>query len=363
MQHRILHIVTYMGRGGLETMLMNYYRSIERNQIQFDFLVHRKERAVYDDEIEKLGGKIYRLSRLNPWNPQYIKELNEFFEEHKEYRIVHCHLDCMSSIPLKVAKKAGVPIRIAHAHSSNQDKNIKYIPKLYFKKKIPMVATQLFACSKSAGDWMFGQSDVQVLQNAIDAKQYDFNNKTRCKIRKQLGLENEYVLGHVGRFSSVKNHTFLIDVFERLKKTEANVKLLLVGDGEKYSEIEEKVKNKRLSEDVIFLGLRSDVNLIMQAMDVFLLPSLYEGLPVTMVEAQAAGLPCLISDRVPLECKITDLVYQVALDESLEIWIEKILDVKKIRRDSTYDVIKEAGFDIYDNAKKLQEFYKKLSID
>lgn len=358
MKLRILHIVTYMGRGGLETMLMNYYRNIDREQIQFDFLVHRKECADYDDEIESLGGKIYRLPRLNPWSPKYIKELNDFFEKHKEYKIVHCHLDCMSSIPLRAAKKAGIPIRIAHAHSSNQDKDIKYIPKLYFKRKIPMEATHLFACSKSAGQWMFGQSDVQVLPNAINAVQYEFDDKIRYKIRNQLGVEGSYVLGHVGRFSSVKNHTFLIDVFEQLKKVETNVKLLLVGDGEKYSDIQEKVKNKGLSENVIFLGLRSDVNLIMQAMDVFLLPSLYEGLPVTMIEAQAAGLPCIISDRVPIECKITDLVYQVALDESLEVWVEKILGLKKVKRESITKIIKVSGYDIYESVKVLQEFYK-----
>ena len=221
-----------------------------------------------------------------------------------------------------------------------------------------MEATHLFACSKSAGQWMFGQSDVQVLPNAINAVQYEFDDKIRYKIRNQLGVEGSYVLGHVGRFSSVKNHTFLIDVFEQLKKVETNVKLLLVGDGEKYSDIQEKVKNKGLSENVIFLGLRSDVNLIMQAMDVFLLPSLYEGLPVTMIEAQAAGLPCIISDRVPIECKITDLVYQVALDESLEVWVEKILGLKKVKRESITKIIKVSGYDIYESVKVLQEFYK-----
>ena len=354
---RVLHVVTYMGRGGLETMLMNYYRQIDRDQIQFDFLVHRKERAAYDDEIESLGGKIYRLDRLNPWNPKYLNALDQFFKEHSEYKVVHSHIDCMSGIPLKAAKKAGVPVRIAHAHSSNQDKDFKYLLKLYYKKKISAVATDLFACSEMAGNWMFGVESVPVLANAIDANKYRFNEEKRMEMREEFGITDEVVIGHVGRFSSVKNHDFLVEIFAEFCKKNTKAKLLLVGSGEKVDDIQKKVQEMNLSEKVMFLGLRSDVCDVMQAMDIFALPSLYEGLPVTIVEAQASGLPCLISDKVPIECKKTDLVDQVALSDSADIWANKIIQMMEWKRKDTFQEIKKAGFDIQQNAEKLQQFY------
>lgn len=354
---KILHVVTYMGRGGLETMLMNYYRQIDRSVIQFDFLVHREERADYDDEIESLGGKIYRLPRLNPWSSTYLKSLDEFFENHKEYKIVHSHIDCMSWIPLNAAKKAGVPIRIAHAHSSNQDKDFKYLLKLYYKKKIPSVATSLFACSEVAGEWMFGTSDVSVIPNAIDASAYRFDEEKRRNMRAEFGLSDYLVLGHVGRFSPVKNHSFLIDVFAEICKRTSVARLLLVGNGDKFEEIQNKAKELNLSDKVIFLGLRSDVHKVMQAMDAFVLPSIYEGLPVTIVEAQAAGLPCLISNKVPIECKKTELVEQMSLNEPVHEWADRLLKMMQQKRKDTLEEIKKAGFDVRANAQNLQQYY------
>ena len=163
---RVLHVVTYMGRGGLETMIMNYYRNIDRSKVQFDFLTHRDEIWDYDDDIERLGGKIYHLPRLNPFSPKYLNALDNFFEEHNEYKIVHCHQDCLSGIVLKHAKKNGVPFTIAHSHSSNQNKNLKYVIKLIAKKSIPKYADYLLACGKDAGEWMFNTSDFTILNNA-----------------------------------------------------------------------------------------------------------------------------------------------------------------------------------------------------
>lgn len=354
---KVLHVVTYMGRGGLETMLMNYYRHIDRNKVQFDFLVHRQEHFDYDDEIEELGGKIYRLPRLNPWSHSYIKALRAFFYEHTEYKIVHSHIDCMSAIPLKEARRAGIPIRIAHSHSSNQDKNFKYYLKLYYKSKISNYATNLFACSIEAGEWMFGKHSFSVLANAINSEQYIYNEDKRYKVREELGLRDTLVIGHVGRFSEVKNHTFLVDIFNEIYKKNKAVKLLLVGDGQKFLETKEKVRRLQLTNAVVFTGIRTDVTDVLQAMDVFVLPSLYEGLPVTMIEAQASGLPCVISDKVPIECKKTDLVYQIGLNESVEEWVENILKASKMeRKDTSCDIIR-AGFDIRENAKQLQNFY------
>lgn len=358
-QIRVLHIVTYMGRGGLETMIMNYYRNIDRNRVQFDFLVHRDFEADYDKEIQELGGKIYRLPPLNPLSKEYLSKLDNFFKEHKEYKIVHSHLDCMSAIPLKYAKLNGVPVRIAHAHSSNQTKDLKYPLKLFYKTKISKYASQLFACSDEAGRWMFGENaDFIVLNNAIDTEKYLFNNNTAQKVRKELNIKNDsLVIGHVGRFENPKNHSFIIDIFAETLKKNSNSVLLLVGEGSLRKSIEEKVNSLGISNKVIFAGLRTDVNELLQAMDVFLFPSLFEGFGIVALEAQASGLPCLISDKVPIECKKTDLVYQMKLSDASDKWADKLVELSKIERKNTYEEIRESGFDIKANAEKLEEFY------
>ena len=355
---RVLQVVTHMDRGGLESMLMNYYRHVDRNKVQFDFLEHRQERAAFDDEIEALGGKIYRLPRLVPWSKSYLTALNQFFDDHSEYKIVHVHQDCLSAIILKAAKNHGIPVRIAHSHSANQDKNLKYPVKLWYKRYIPKYATNLFACGREAGDWMFGGAPYQVLNNAIDAAAYTYNPEKRAKVRKQLVLTDELVVGHVGRFSQPKNHPFLLKIFAALLKKEPNAVLLLVGGGDDMPKIQAKAQELGIAERVRFLGVRSDVADLMQAMNVFVFPSLYEGLPVTMVEAQASGLPCLISDKVPLECiLIKELVEAIPLSESPNIWAEKILAKRGTPRSDRRAEIAAHGFDITTEAVKLQEFY------
>lgn len=357
---RILQVVTYMGRGGLESMIMNYYRHIDREKVQFDFLVHRQERAAFDDEIESLGGRIYRLPRLVPWSKSYLSALNHFFDKHPEYRIVHVHQDCLSSVILKVAAQHNVPVRVAHSHSANQDKNLKYPVKLWYKRSISKYATNLFACGEDAGDWMFGGEPFQIINNAIDVAAYTYAPAKRQEMRRQLGLENEFTIGHVGRFNQPKNHPFLIDIFAALLKKESNAVLLLVGGGEGMSQIREKAQKLGIAEHVHFLGVRSDVADLMQAMNVFVFPSLYEGLPVTMVEAQAAGLPCIISDKVPSECILTEgLVDIMTLSASPEAWAEKILAKRAIPRTDRRAEIAAHGFDITTEAVKLQEFYLK----
>ena len=355
---RVLQVVTNMDRGGLETMLMNYYRHIDREKIQFDFLVHRQERAAFDDEIEALGGRIYRLPRLVPWSKSYLSALNRFFDEHTGYKVVHVHQDCLSSVILKAAKQHDVPVRIAHSHSANQDKNLKYPIKLWYKRSIPEYATNLFACGKDAGDWMFGGASYQIINNAIDVAAYTYDPTKRQEMRRQLGLENELTIGHVGRFSQPKNHPFLLDIFTSLLKKEPDAVLLLVGGGEGMPKIQAKAQELGIAERVRFLGVRSDVADLMQAMDVFVFPSLYEGLPVTMVEAQAAGLPCIISDKVPPECILTEgLVDIMTLSASPEAWAEKILSMRAVPRTDRHEEIAAHGFDITTEAVKLQEFY------
>lgn len=356
---RVLHIVTIMNRGGLETMIMNYYRNIDKSKIQFDFLVHRYEKGAFDEEILKLGGKIYQLPRLNPFSLSYRKKLNTFFKKGK-YNIIHVHQDCMSSIVLKYAYKNDVQFRIAHSHNASQDKNLKYIIKIFYKKYIPKYATHLFACGKEAGDWMFGNSNYTIINNAIDAKKYRYNCNIRKIKREKLNLSQKKVIIHIGRFNHQKNHPFLIDIFYEVLKFNKNFILLLIGDGEDKRNIENKVNELKISDYVLFLGIREDVSDLLQVADIFLLPSYFEGLSLASIEAQAAGLPCLISDTIPIECKKTDLVWQMSLNETPKQWAKKIQSLVEIKRIDTYESIKKGNFDINENAKWLSNFYLKL---
>ena len=354
---RVLQVVTYMGRGGLETMLMNYYRNIDRDKVQFDFLTHRDERWDYDDEIESLGGKIYHLPKLNPFSKSYLNALDKFFKEHKEYQIVHCHQDCLSGVVLKVAKKNGVKFTIAHSHNANQDKNLKYLIKVFEKRKIPKYADKLFACGDEAGRWMFNTDNFEVLHNAIDTDLYTYNKEKADKVKKEFGIENKFVVGHVGRFSTQKNHEFLIDVFNEVQKVKEDSVLMLVGDGDLRPEIEQKVRDLQIENKVIFTGVRSDVNDLMQGMDVFLFPSLYEGLGIVLIEAQAAGLRCVISDTIPKDGVLTDDVTCISLAQSPVVWANEILKYQKYKRSNNKEIIKKADYDIKNNAKTLEQFY------
>lgn len=354
---RILHIVTYMGRGGLETLLMNCFRQIDREKVQFDFLVHRPFRADYDDEIEALGGRIYRLPRLDPFSASYRKALRDFFTQHKEYRIVHCHLDCMSAIPLQIAGQCGVPVRIAHSHNSNQDKNWKLPLKLYFMKKIPKSATHFFACSAAAGNFMFPGQPFTLINNGIETERFAYDANVREQMRQTLSLGDALTICHVGRLMPQKNHSFLLDVFQCIHKKVPNSKLLLVGDGPLEATLRQKVQALGLQDAVSFLGVRSEVERILQAADIFLFPSFFEGLPLTVVEAQAAGLPCILSDRVPEVCKMTSLVQFLPLSSGAQAWADAILKQNTADRTSHRDEITAAGYDIRTTAQRLQAFY------
>lgn len=355
---RVLQVVTYMGRGGLESMLMNYYRRIDRTKVQFDFLTHRFFQAAYDTEILKMGGNIYHLPKLNPVDPRYKSSLNHFFTNHPEYKIVHSHLDCMAGVPLKYAAKHQVPIRIAHAHNAEQTHDLRYPVKMLYKKRIPIYATDLLACGKAAGEWMFGTHTFSILNNAIDAAAYTFHPDERTKMRRKLGLDESVLLvGHVGRFRKQKNHAFLLQIFQALLKKNENAKLLLVGDGEQEEQMKQLANKLGIQDEVIFAGSRGDVSSLLQAMDVFCLPSLYEGLPLSVIEAQAAGLPCLVSDAVSDECKITDLVRQLSLHDSAEQWADELLSCEKEERKNTFSEICSAGFDVGKNAETLQKYY------
>ena len=368
-QVHVLVLDTVMDRGGAEAMIMNYMRNINRDIIKFDFLTNRDYRAAYEDEIESLGGKVYHMCPMYPGKfHRYKKEVREFLKEHPEYKIIHSNLEERSYLPLKVAKKMGVPVRISHSHNRPLGINPKLIVRYYFRFMLKFYNTHMFACGEEAGDWLYGKknrSNVTIMNNAVDANQYRYNPEVSKEMKKQLGIEGKKVIGHVGRFFPQKNHGFLIDIFNEIHKKDKDTVLLLVGGGELddalKNQIKEKVRNLGLEDAVEFLGVREDVDRIVQTFDVFLLPSLFEGLPVTMVEAQAAGLPCVISDKVPIQCDLTGNVWVVPLEESPEKWADVVLDkANNFEKRDTYQQIADAGFDIKSQAKWLEEFYVKV---
>ncbi len=361
---RVLHVVNDMHRAGLETMLMNYYRNIDRTKIQFDFLTHRPQKSDYDDEIIAMGGKVYYAPRLYPQNyHKYFKYMKKFFEEHPEYHIVHSHIDAMSYLPLRAAKKAGIPVRIAHSHNTSIDRDFKYILKQFFRSKINSVANYYCACGKEAGKFLFKEKESEVIPNAIEVDKFLFNRKMRKVKRAELGLKDEFVLGHVGRLSYQKNHKFLIEIFSELYKKNKNILLLLIGVGEKEQEIKKQIHKLGLDDVVRFLGNRRDVNELYQAMDVFVMPSFFEGIPVTGVEAQFAELPCIFSKNVPEEVSFTDKCKFIELEASKDKWVEAILSIDPEVRVESSNTAENSWYNIKNAKSILIEYYNNISLE
>lgn len=357
---RILQAVNIMDRAGLETMLMNYYRHIDRDRIQFDFLTHRSTDGAFDEEIRKMGGRVYHAPRLYPNQyAKYFKYMKSFFEEHPEYKIVHSHIDSMSYFPLRAAKDNHVPIRIAHSHSSKLDRDLKLPIKYVALKSIRNVANVNFACGTVAGRFMFDEN-FKIIHNAVDLKQFVFNKKIRNEKRKELGLEEKFVIGHVGRYCYIKNQLFLLDVFKAVLERRKNSHLLLIGKGEDQRKIEQKILGLDLQDKVSLLIDRSDVADLYQTMDIFVMPSLFEGLPVVGIEAQASGLPCIVSDRISREVMITNSIKECAIESGVKYWAEKILDCDLSRNANAYQLLAEAGYDIELETPKLEQIYLDL---
>lgn len=358
---RILQCVNDMHRAGLETMLMNYYRNIDRTQIQFDFLTHRPTRSDYDDEIESMGGRVYYAPRLYPQNyPAYFSYMKNFFKEHPEYKIMHSHIDSMSYLPLLAGKKAGVPVRIAHSHNTAIDKDFKYLLKQYFRIRLTSAANQYLACGEEAGKFLFGNKQFKVIPNAVDASKFYYDETVRVKKRRELGYTEKFVIGHVGRISYQKNHKFLIEIFNEVQKKEPRAVLMLVGVGEKEQEVKEQIKSMGIENKVKFLGNRSDVFELYQVMDVFVLPSLFEGIPVVGVEAQFADLPCFFSDKTPKEVKFNVKSQFLGLDIPAEQWADKILLSKNSERSTGRGDLTDSCYDIKVAHGILEDYYLKL---
>ncbi|MBF8149563.1 glycosyltransferase family 1 protein [Winogradskyella sp. F6397] len=376
---RVLQVLTIMNLGGAETMIMNYYRHIDRTKVQFDFLLHRQERGFFDDEIESLGGKIYRMSAIAPKNYFiYKKNLNLFFDKHPDYKIVHSHLNALSSIILGVAKKKNIPFRIAHSHLAVEPLVLKKVIKkntdikatikdsiqTLVKGRVTKVATHYFACGEKAGNWLFGyknKTKVTIINNAINASLFTYDAIEAKKIKNELNLENKKVIGHIGRFNEQKNHFFLIKIFNELYKKDENCVLLLIGDGNLKTKLKEEAKRLNIDKNIHFLGLRDNIPELLQAFDLFLFPSLYEGLPVTLIEAQASGIKIITSNTVTKEVDITNLITYIDLDRPAEEWADYVLANIDYKRKNTLSKIKQEGYDIFENAKKLQNFYLNIN--
>ena len=364
---RILHVIGIMNRGGAETMIMNYYRTIDRTKVQFDFVENSFEPAVFDEEILSLGGRIFRCPHYNGKNHlTYVRWWKQFFRGHKgEFAAVHGHLGSTAAIYLSAAKKAGI-YTIAHSHNIHSTSLSGILYQLY-SYPTRHIADYFFGCSKEAGISRYGKkvcaftNRFSVLNNAIDTQHFAFQEDIRTQIRQQLSIEKKLVVGHVGRFFAQKNHKFLIEIFGQIHKQNPNAVLLLVGDGELRSEIEAQIHASGLDDCVILTGVQSDVNPYYHAMDVFLFPSLYEGLPLSILEVQANGLPCIISDNVPVECILADdLVAVCSLKSSPSVWSKAVLEHANIPRENHAAVVKSHGYDIREAASQLQNFYLKL---
>lgn len=359
---RVLQCVNDMHRAGLETMLMNYYRNIDRTKIQFDFLTHRSYKSDYDDEILSLGGRVYYAPRLYPQNySKYFKWMEQFFKDHPEYKIVHSHIDAMSYLPLKAAKKAGIPIRIAHSHSTSIDRDFKYLLKQYYRIKLTSVLTHEFSCGKAAGEFLFRNNKFTLIPNAVDAKKFYYDEKIRKDVRIKLEISDAtFVMGHVGRISYPKNHRFLIDIFKEVHDIKADSILLIIGTGDMEEEIKQYARESGVNEYIRFLGNRNDTERFYQAFDVFMLPSLFEGVPLVGVEAQFADLPCFFSNKVPMEVVFSDKVNFMSLNQSAREWAEVITNVDISNRNSGRLILINADYNIQTAHKILEEKYQKL---
>ena len=361
---RVLHSVSNMDRAGIETMLMNYYRRIDREQIQFDFLVNKSKPGAYDDEIRSLGGNIYKSPGLSPWKyPAYIRFMKQLLSEHPDIKILHAHNEGMMEYALRGAKKAGLPTRIAHAHNTKIIKDYKWPLKVFCKAFIPYTATEYFGCGRDAGIYYFGKKrwaeSGYTMHNAIDPEKFAFSQAQRDDARSELGIGDRFVIGHIGRFNLQKNHKRLVEIFAELTKLKPNAVLLLIGEGELEQQTRDRVDELGISDKVRFLGVRSDIPRLCMAMDVFLMPSLFEGLPVVGVEAQAAGVPCVFSREVTDEVVVLEESIQIPLSAPDGEWAQKIAayDGMALDRAAAISQVQKAGYDINEETKKITKKY------
>lgn len=375
---RVLHVLGGLSLGGAESRIMDIYRKTDRDKLQFDFLVHQngitgrnqgvREPEFYDEEIHALGGRVFVLPKFKLYNYfTYRRAVKHFFASHHDFSVVQGHMTSTAAIYLPLAGKAGVPITVAHARSAGVDKGMKGKITRWLRRSLLKKADYCFACSKEAGIAVFGQEWQDsgkdfLFPNAIDAEKFIFNPEKRRELRKALGIENCYVIGHVGRFHYAKNHEFLAAIFsclhEKMKRQGRRAVLLLLGEGSGMEAVKEQVEMLGLTKDVLFMGNKKNVEDYYQVMDYFVFPSRFEGLPGTVVEAQAAGLRCILSDTITPEVGISSLVHFESIGKSPAIWADYIMAHESYQREDMHATITEAGFDVKKQAVRLEEFYR-----
>ncbi len=364
---RVLHILTVMGLGGAESRIMDLYRRIDTDRVQFDFVVHLSDAGYYDREIKERGGRIFCWPRLRLHNiVRYIRETDRFFKTHKEYEMIHGHLISYGILYHLIAKKNGVRVRIVHARSSASENNLSGFLTSLMIWPLRYCATHYLACSIPAGEYVFGKGNmrrgkVKIINNAIDARKFLFSPEDRARIRQELGLMDRFVVGHVGRFRYAKNHPFLLEIFSEIAKKRGDATLLLVGEGKLKEDMIRQAHRMGIGDKVVFTGERYDIPALLSAMDVFVFPSHYEGLPGSVIEAQTSGLRCFVSDAISREAGITDLLSFTSLKESPGVWADKVVASAVYERKNMYERIASAGYDVQRVAEELQQFYLQLA--
>ena len=357
---RILQIVSsaYVGSGVLQVVL-NWHRRLDRSKVQFDYLFLLPTQNSCQAEIEALGGRVKQLpdAGQNPF--RFLKETTAFFRQHR-YRTIHSHITHLNLLFYPLAKLFGTKNIIQHAHGTQySDRRLRALRNRFMLGAVRPLITHKLACSAAAGNFYFGQN-FTLINNGICLEKFAYNPQLRADKRKELCVEKDFVIGHIGRFNEQKNHDFLLDVFAEAVKQKPQSALLLVGSGPLEEKIKAKAQKMGLDQKVKFLGARRDAAELLQAFDVFCMPSLYEGLPLAAVEAQAAGLPCVLASGITDESVLLPVSCRLSLDTSAEAWARRLLSFSSAQRQSGVEILKQKGFDIADTAWQMQKFYESL---
>jgi len=368
---KVLIFVDRMRHGGIQSFICQYYGLFDKNRFNITVLTLDDGNTYpLEEKIESYDINLIKLNKIWITNLssyiKYKKAVKNFFSNNNDFDIIHMHSSSKNYFLLKCAKKYGIKVRIAHSHNVNFQTNskIKKIIGDNFKKKVKKYATHYFACSKDAGVWMFGRkliNETIIIPNAFDIENYKYDKNIRDSLRKEFNLKDSVVYGNVSRLVTQKNHSFLIDIFGEIRKKQKNAKLVLIGDGELKEQLISKTKSMALDKDVIFLGYKSDIYNYYNLLDVFVFPSLFEGLGMTIIEALCNDLVCYISsDVIPSETHISSNVVEISLDKSPSDWAKIIMSNQNSRNNRSFSAIKNCGYDIYDASIKLQKTYEKI---